>query len=105
MPTPPPRSKGKKRRPELPVKIIPNPKEMDEFEKEEMKKSRLVVKNKLNKRYDWLVYYVPKPIKNAISKVFLREKNSILRLHDGAKKILKGDVEGEAEKEKKKTLI
>ena len=36
MPTPAPRSKGKKRRPVLPVKIIPSPQEMDEFEKEEM---------------------------------------------------------------------
>ena len=37
MPTPPPRSKGKERRPVPPVKIIPSPQEMDEFEKEEMK--------------------------------------------------------------------
>ena len=36
MPTPAPRSKGKERRPVLPVKIIPSPQEMDEFEKEEM---------------------------------------------------------------------
>ena len=31
--TPAPRSKGKERRPVLPVKIIPSPQEMDEFEK------------------------------------------------------------------------
>ena len=48
MPTPPPRAKGKERGPVLPVKIIPSPQEMDEFEKEEMKKSRLMVKNKLS---------------------------------------------------------
>ena len=36
MPTPAPRSKGKERRPVLPVKIIPSPQEMDECEKEEM---------------------------------------------------------------------
>ena len=102
MPTPSPRSKGKKSRPELPVKIIPSPQEMDEFEKEELKKSRPVVKNKLNKWYDWLADYVPKPIKNAISKAFLRAKNNILRLYDGAKKILKGDVEGETEKERRR---
>ena len=36
MPTPAPRSKGKERRPVLPVKIIPSPQVMDEFEKEEM---------------------------------------------------------------------
>ena len=41
---------------------------MDEFEKEEMKKSRPVVKDKLNESYDWLVDHVPKPIKNAVSK-------------------------------------
>ena len=46
-----------------------------------------------------MVDYVPKPIKNAASKAFLRAKNSILGLYDGAKKTLKGDVEGEAEKE------
>ena len=36
MPMPALRSKGKERRPVLPVKIIPSPQEMDEFEKEEM---------------------------------------------------------------------
>ena len=60
---------------------------MDEFEKEEMKKSRPVVKIELNKWYKWLVDYVPKSIKNAVSKAFLRAKNSILGLHDGAKDI------------------
>ena len=74
---------------------------MDQFEKEEMKKSRSVVKNRLNDWYDWLVDSVPKPIKNAVSKAFSRAKNSILRLYDSAKKTLKGDVEGEAEKENK----
>ena len=64
-----------------------------------MKKSRPVVKNKLNSWYEWLVDYVPKPIKSAISKAILGTKNSILGLYEGAKKTLKGDVEGEAEKE------
>ena len=41
---------------------------MDEFEKEEMKKSRSVVKNKLSEWYDRLANYVPKPIKNAAGK-------------------------------------
>ena len=72
---------------------------MDEFEKEEIKKSRPVVKNKLNEWYDWLVDYVSKPIKNAVSKAFSRAKNSILRLYDGGKKTLRGNVEDEAEKE------
>ena len=85
MPIPPPRVKGKKRRPLLPPKIIPSPLEMDEFEKEEMKKSRLVVKNKLNEWYNWLVNYVQKPMKNAAGKAFLKAKNSILGLYDDVK--------------------
>ena len=60
--------------------------EIDKFEKEEMKKSRPGVKNKLKEWYEWLVHYVPKPIKNTAGKAFLRAKNSILGLHDGAKK-------------------
>ena len=64
----------------------------NEFQKEEMKKNRPVVKNKLNEWHDWLVDYVPKPIKNAAGKAFLRAKNSILGLYDGVKKTLKGDV-------------
>ena len=72
---------------------------MDEFEKEEMKKSRRVVKNRLSKLYDWLINYVPKPIKKAVKKSFLRAKNSISRLYDGAKKTLKDIVEKEAEEE------
>ena len=99
MPTPQPRARMNKKRPALPVKIISSPQEMDEFEKEEMKKSRLVVKNRLNKWYDWQVDYVPKPIKNVVSKSFSRAKNSILSLCDGAKKTLKGYVEGKAEKQ------
>ena len=80
--------------------IISSPQEMDEFEKEEMKKSRPVVKRKLNEWYDWLlVDYVPKPIKNAVSKAFSRAKNSILGLYDGAKKTLKDIVEKEGGEE------
>ena len=83
----------------LPVKIVSSPHEMDEFEKKEMKKSRSLVKNRLNEWYDWLVDYVPKPIKSAVSKAFSRAKNGMLGLYDGAKKTLKVDVEAEAEKE------
>ena len=64
-----------------------------------MKKSRPVVNNTLNKWHDWLIDYVPKPIRNAVSKAFSRTKNNILRLYDGAKKTLIGYVEGETEKE------
>ena len=46
MPTPPPRASGKKGRSALPLKIISSPQEVDKFEKEEMKKSRPVVKNR-----------------------------------------------------------
>ena len=55
----------------------------------------------------WLVDYVPKSIKNAVSKAFSRAKNSILGLYGGAKKTLKDIVEKEAEEEqhKKKMLI
>ena len=47
-PTPPTRARSREKRPVLPVKIIPSPQEMDQFEKEEMKKSRPVVKTRLN---------------------------------------------------------
>ena len=72
---------------------------MDEFEKEEMKKSMPVVKNKLSELYDQLIDHMPKPIKKAVDKIFLGMKNSIMSWYDGAKKTLKGYVEGEAEKE------
>ena len=51
--------------------VSPNSQEMNEFEKDEMKKSRSLVKNKLNGWYDWLIDHIPKPIKNAASKEFL----------------------------------
>ena len=70
MPAPAPRSKGKERRPVLPVKIIPSPQEMDEFENEEMKKSRPVVKSKLSKLHKWLDDHIPKPIKMPLTKPF-----------------------------------
>ena len=76
-----------------------SPQEMDEFEKEEMKKSRPVVKNKLNEWYDWLVDHVPKLIKNAVGKAFLRAKNSILGLYDDVKKTLKGDAQNQKQAE------
>ena len=39
-----------------------------------------------------MIDHTPKPIKNAEGKAFLTGKNSILRLYDGVKKALKGDV-------------
>ena len=58
-----------------------------------MKKSRAVVKNKLNEWYDWLVDHVPKQIKKATSKNVVRLHNSILRLCDGVEKTLKRQTE------------
>ena len=81
------------------MKIISSPQEMDEFEKEEIKKSRLVVKSSLNEWYDWLADYVPKSSKSTVSKAFSSAKNSILGLYDGAKKTLKDIVGKEAEEE------
>ena len=97
VPAPPPRASGKERRPVLSVKMTPDPQEMGELEREEMKKGGPVIKNKLNEWYDWLVDYVLKPIKKAVSKSFSRAKNSIIGLHDGAKNTLKDIVEKEAE--------
>ena len=76
---------GDKVRPVTPMSA--SPQEIDE----EMKKSRPVIKNKLNEWHDWLVDFVPKPIKNPADKVFLRAKSSILGLYDGVKKTLKGN--------------
>ena len=78
--------------------VSPNPQEMDEFEKEEIKRSRLVVKNKLNEWYNWLVDYVPKPMKNVVGKAFLKAKNSIPGLYDDVKNTLKGDAENQKQK-------
>ena len=55
---PAPRSKGTGRRPVLPVKIIPSPQEIDEFEKKEMKKSRPLVKSRLGKLHKWLEVHI-----------------------------------------------
>ena len=99
MPTPPSRSKDKGGRCAFPIKIIPRPQEMDEFEKDDMKNSRPVVERRLSKLHKWLDDYASKPIKKAVDKAFSREKSSMLRLYDGAKKTLKDMVEKEAVKE------
>ena len=56
--------------------VSPSPQGMDEFEKEEMKKSRFLVKNKLNEWYDCLADRVPKRIKNAADRIFLELKKA-----------------------------
>ena len=72
---------------------------MDEFEKEEMKKSKPVVKSRLGILHKWLDDHISIPIKNAVDEAFLWLKNSILRLYDRAKKTLKDIVKKEAEEE------
>ena len=64
-----------------------------------MKKSRLVVKNKLNEWYDWLVDHVPKQIKNVTGKAFLRAKSIILELNYDIKKTLKGGPQNQKQTE------
>ena len=74
MPTSPPSASGKERRCALPVKIISSPQEMNEFEKEKMKKSMPVVKNTLNEWYNWMVDYSPKTIKYTVRIAFQGRK-------------------------------
>ena len=78
---------------------------MDEFEKEEMKKSRPVEESGLSRLHKWLDDYVPKPIKKAVDKAFITFKNRIPRLYDGAKKTLKDIVEKKAEEEEEEEGI
>ena len=60
----------------------PSPQEMDIFEQQEMSKSRPQVKTKLNKWYDWLINYVPKPIKDGASKAFKTFKDKVMGLYN-----------------------
>ena len=92
----PSRTKWYKRRPALAVKIIPHPQEMDKFEEQQLPKGRPAVKKKLND-LGWLVAYIPKPIKNTVSKAFSKAKTRILSMYDSAKKTLKDIVEKEAD--------
>ena len=55
---------------------------MDIFEQQEMSKSRPQVKGKLNKWYDWLINYVPKPIKDGASKAFKTFKDKVMGLYN-----------------------
>ena len=60
----------------------PSPQEMDIFEQQEMSKSLPQAKGKLNKRYDWLINHVPKPIKDGASKAFKTFKDKVMRLYN-----------------------
>ena len=94
----PPRKPGPKK-PLGKVTLLPRPEDMDIFERQEMAKNRSVVRSKLNEWYDWLVDYVPKPIKEPVKNVFNKVKSRIMRMYEKARKSLVGDVEEEAEKE------
>ena len=96
----PPRRLGQ-RKPLREVTILPKLEDMDTFEKQEMMKNRSVVKTKLNEWYNWLVSYVPKPIKEPVSKTFSKVKSSIMKLYndDKDKLGLKGEVEEQAEED------
>ena len=60
----------------------PSPQEMDIFEQQEMNKSRPQVKTKLNKWYNWLINYVPKPIKDGASKAFKTFEDKVMGLYN-----------------------
>ena len=47
-----------------------------------MSKSRLQVKSKLNKWYNWFINLVPKPIKDGASKAFKTFKDKIMGLYN-----------------------
>ena len=81
VPTPPPRRNRGKRQPVQQVKIIPHPQDMDIFEREEMEKSRPLVKSKMNEWYDWLVNHVPKTINSKAKNVFNTFKKKISELY------------------------
>ena len=103
VPTPPPRRNRGKRQPVQQVKIIPHPQEMDIFEREEMEKSRPLVKSEMNEWYDWLVNHIPKTINSKAKDVFNTFKKKISELYDKVEDkvqvTLKKIVENEAEKE------
>ena len=60
----------------------PSPQEMDIFEQQEMSKSRLQVKGKLNKWYDWLINHFPKSIKDSASKALKTFKDKVMGLYN-----------------------
>ena len=60
----------------------PSPQEMDIFQQQEISKSRLQVKTKLNKWYDWLINHVPKPIKDGAGKTFKTFKDKVMGLYN-----------------------
>ena len=70
----------------------PSPQEMDIFEQQEISKSRLQVKTKLNKWYDWLINHVPKPIKDGASKAFKTFKDRVMGLYNRVPLVMKQEL-------------
>ena len=62
---------------------------MNKLEEQDIAKTIPVAKSKQNNWYGWLVGYVPKPVKSAVSNTFSNVKSSTLSLFDNAKEILK----------------
>ncbi|XP_057300942.1 uncharacterized protein LOC130635595 [Hydractinia symbiolongicarpus] len=78
---------------------LPTPEAMNIFERQEMTKTRPVVKSKLREWSDWLVNYVPEGIRKLVQGIYASAKNRILALYDGARKTLMGEVEEEAKED------
>lgn len=77
------------------VKIIPHPQEIYKLKYQRRANSRPVV----NKWYDWIANYAPKPTRTAVNKVFLKVKNNILGLSYSAKTI--DGIRGEGSQKRK----
>ena len=92
--TKPPRS-NRKRNHIRKVTILPKPEDMDIFEKQEMMKNRSAVKGKLNEWYDWLISYVPKPIKQRVSDAYSKMKGTILSAYDKARSVISTNEKSE----------
>ena len=58
---------------------------MDIFEQQEIRKNRPQVTSKLNDWYDWLVNYVPSPIKDKASRAFKTFKDKVMGLYNRVK--------------------
>ena len=63
----------------------PTGQEMDVFERQEMTKNRKVVSSKMNDFYNWLMNYMPEPIKDNTSKAYNSFKDKILGLYKNLK--------------------
>ena len=64
---------------------MPDSRDMDIFEQQEMCKNRSQVMSKLNDWNDWLVNHVPKPIKDKTSRVFKTFKDKVMGLYNRVK--------------------